>query len=88
MLEDEILNPEQASEFLGMRPLKPGKRRMRNVGPEAVRAALRSGEMRGRSIGRGWWLTTKLAVLDWLNSGNQGKSIPKSAAEVLTKPAE
>ena len=46
-------------------------REMCSISGRVIYAALKSGELAGRNIGgRKGWITTRTAVLDWVESGN------------------
>ena len=42
-----------------------------DVGPRVIYAALQAGDLAGRNLGGSkGWVTTRTAVLDWIESGN------------------
>ncbi len=46
-----------------------------DVGPRVIYAALQNGSLAGRNLGGSkGWVTTRTAVLDWIESGNAAES--------------
>lgn len=59
--ETEMLSAQEAAEHLGHR-----------VSAENVRRALAAGELKGRNFGGSvGWMTTKPALTEWIENGNQ-----------------
>jgi excisionase family DNA binding protein len=56
----EVLNAEEAAEFLG-------------VNPYTVRQKARSGEMPGRKVGKEWRFSRQ-ALLEWLKGDSRSKA--------------
>ncbi len=56
----EVLNAEEAAEFLG-------------VNPYTVRQKARSGEMPGRKVGKEWRFSRQ-ALLDWLRGSDRSQA--------------
>lgn len=56
---DEFIGSQDAAEMLG-------------ISPRVIHAALRAGSLKGRNLrGRKGWVTTKRALRDWVENGNE-----------------